>query len=99
MTEDADIIIAAYGTTAHIAKKIHKGAARPRHKGRFAAPITLWPFPSGILCKGLRTCKMHAYRRDELQPDGGGCTPGRKRQMCRWISTDAWAAWCPPGAR
>ncbi len=45
-TEDADLVIVAYGTSARIAKSaIEKARAQGKKVGLFR-PITLWPFPS-----------------------------------------------------
>lgn len=44
--EDADIIIAAYGTVARIAKAVIKMAADEGIKVGLIRPITLWPFPT-----------------------------------------------------
>ena len=51
MTEDADIIIAAYGTTARIAKKSIKELRARGIKAGLLRPITLWPFPSEYFAK------------------------------------------------
>jgi len=45
MTEDADLIIAAYGTTARIAKTVVKQARSEGIKVGLFRPITAWPFP------------------------------------------------------
>lgn len=45
MTEDADIIIAAYGTIARVAKSAIKTAREAGLKVGLIRPITLWPFP------------------------------------------------------
>jgi 2-oxoglutarate ferredoxin oxidoreductase subunit alpha len=45
-TEDADLVLVAYGTSARIAKS---AIARARQEGKIVGlfrPITLWPFPS-----------------------------------------------------
>ena len=44
-TEDADIVIAAYGTTARIAKTVMRMARAEGIKLGLFRPITLWPFP------------------------------------------------------
>lgn len=50
-TEDADLIIIAYGTSARVAKSaIAKAAAQGKKVGLFR-PITLWPFPSKRLAE------------------------------------------------
>jgi len=44
-TEDAEIIIAAYGTTARIAKTVVRLARQEGIKLGLFRPITLWPYP------------------------------------------------------
>ncbi len=44
-TEDADIILVAYGTTARIAKTAMAKAKEQGYKVGIIRPITLWPFP------------------------------------------------------
>jgi 2-oxoglutarate ferredoxin oxidoreductase subunit alpha len=48
-TEDADIIIVAYGTTARIAKGAINRVRKDGVKAGLIRPITLWPFPFDIL--------------------------------------------------
>lgn len=43
--EDADVIVAAYGTTARIVKNVIKHAEKEGIKVGLIRPITLWPFP------------------------------------------------------
>lgn len=57
MTEDADIIIAAYGTTARIAKKSIKELRARGIKAGLLRPITLWPFPSEYFAKACGRAK------------------------------------------
>lgn len=44
--EDADIIVAAYGSVARIVKNVIKDAAKEDIKVGLIRPITLWPFPT-----------------------------------------------------
>ena len=44
-TEDADIVIAAYGTIARISKSVVRMARKEGIKVGLFRPITLWPFP------------------------------------------------------
>lgn len=44
--EDAEIIVAAYGTTSRIVKSVIESAAREGIKVGLIRPITLWPFPA-----------------------------------------------------
>ena len=48
-TEDADIVIAAYGTIARIAKSAVRMARAEGIKVGLFRPITLWPYPSDAL--------------------------------------------------
>ncbi len=50
-TGDADIVIAAYGTTARIAKTVIRMARAEGIKLGLFRPITLWPFPYAPLKK------------------------------------------------
>jgi 2-oxoglutarate/2-oxoacid ferredoxin oxidoreductase subunit alpha len=52
--EDADIVIAAYGTIARICKSVVKMARAEGIKVGLFRPITLWPFPYDAL-KALST--------------------------------------------
>src|SRR5699024_9705295 len=63
--EDADVVIAAYGTTARIAKTAIAKLEEERHKVGLIRPITLWPYPSDEFkkinpnCKGILTVEMN----------------------------------------
>jgi len=62
--EDADVVIAAYGTTARIAKTAIAQLEEEGYKVGLIRPITLWPFPSDEFkkinkdCKGILTVEM-----------------------------------------
>ena len=51
MCEDADIIIAAYGTIARVAKSAIQRARAKGIKVGLIRPITLWPFPKDAFSK------------------------------------------------
>ncbi|MDO5479720.1 MAG: 3-methyl-2-oxobutanoate dehydrogenase subunit VorB [Clostridia bacterium] len=51
MCEDADIIIAAYGTIARVAKSAIQRARAKGIKVGLIRPITLWPFPGKTFAK------------------------------------------------
>ncbi len=51
MCEDADIIIAAYGTIARVAKSAITRARAKGIKVGLIRPITLWPFPKDVYAK------------------------------------------------
>jgi 2-oxoglutarate ferredoxin oxidoreductase subunit alpha len=48
-TEDADIVVAAYGTVARIAKSVVRMARKEGIKAGIFRPITLWPYPYDAL--------------------------------------------------
>jgi 2-oxoglutarate ferredoxin oxidoreductase subunit alpha len=49
MTDDAEIIVIAYGTTARIAKGAIKRVRKDGVRAGMIRPITLWPFPKQVL--------------------------------------------------
>lgn len=57
MTEDADYIIAAYGTTARIAKNAIKALRAEGIKAGLIRPITLWPFPAEVFNRAADKAK------------------------------------------
>ncbi|MBU3917602.1 3-methyl-2-oxobutanoate dehydrogenase subunit VorB [bacterium] len=57
MVDDAEIVIIAYGTTARIAKGAINRVRKEGIKVGLIRPITLWPFPRGILQDLARTIK------------------------------------------
>ncbi|MCD6093453.1 MAG: 3-methyl-2-oxobutanoate dehydrogenase subunit VorB [Candidatus Omnitrophica bacterium] len=50
-TEDAEIILVAYGTVSRICQAVVEKARRKGIKVGLVRPITLWPFPYGIVNK------------------------------------------------
>ncbi|MBQ0084408.1 MAG: 3-methyl-2-oxobutanoate dehydrogenase subunit VorB [Clostridiales bacterium] len=56
MTEDADIVIAAFGIAARVAKNAIKKARREGIKVGLIRPITVWPFPTEPFAKIADTC-------------------------------------------
>ena len=50
-TENADIVIVAYGTCARICKEVLMKDKTPNIKVGLLRPITLWPYPSQIIQK------------------------------------------------
>lgn len=56
-TADADYIIAAYGTTARIAKNAVKALRAEGIKAGLIRPITLWPFPAEAFNKAADKAK------------------------------------------
>lgn len=63
--EDADVVIAAYGTTSRIAKTAIKKLEEEGLKVGLIRPITLWPYPFAEFekinpnCKGILTVEMN----------------------------------------
>ncbi len=63
--EDADVVIAAYGTTARIAKTAIDQLEKEGYKVGLIRPITLWPYPFDEFkkinkdCKGILTVEMN----------------------------------------
>jgi 2-oxoglutarate ferredoxin oxidoreductase subunit alpha len=56
-TDDADLIIIAYGTVARIARSAIRAARASGIKVGMIRPITLWPFPSEPIARAARTAK------------------------------------------
>lgn len=54
-TEDADIILVAYGLSARVAKAAMKIARGQGKKVGFIRPITLWPFPEKVISDSTKT--------------------------------------------
>jgi 2-oxoglutarate ferredoxin oxidoreductase subunit alpha len=57
MTEDADIVLVAYGITARIAKSAVNAAREAGIKAGLLRPITLWPFPKAKISALADTAK------------------------------------------
>ncbi|MBO4934373.1 MAG: 3-methyl-2-oxobutanoate dehydrogenase subunit VorB [Clostridia bacterium] len=56
-TEDADIVITAFGATSRVAKSAINTARDMGIKAGLIRPITLWPFPKKIIAKRAETAK------------------------------------------
>ncbi len=56
-TEDADVVIVAYGTTARIARNAVDALREEGIKAGMMRPITLWPFPEAAIEKVTHTAK------------------------------------------
>ncbi len=57
MTEDAEIIIAAFGIAARVSKNAINAARREGIKVGLIRPITLWPFPKAPFARAAKTAK------------------------------------------
>ena len=55
--DDAEYVIAAYGTTARIALTAIRQARAQGVKAGLIRPITLWPFPSGAFARAAQKAK------------------------------------------
>ncbi len=58
-TEDAEIVLVAYGTTSRIAKAVMKTARKNGKKIGFIRPITLWPFPTKLIERIAKKIKTY----------------------------------------
>lgn len=56
-TDDADVVLVAYGTSARVANKSMAILREKGYKVGLVKPISLWPFPSAILSKLADTVK------------------------------------------
>ena len=57
LTEDADYVIVAYGTTARIVRSAMRKLRAEGIKAGLIRPITLWPFPSAPIAKAADHAK------------------------------------------
>ena len=57
-TEDADIVVVAYGATSRIVKSAVKAAREKGIKAGCVRPITLWPFPEKAMKEAAKTAKV-----------------------------------------
>lgn len=57
LTEDAEILVAAYGATARVAKSAVIKAREAGVKAGLIRPITLWPFPKKEIAKSSENAK------------------------------------------
>ena len=64
--EDAEIIIAAYGTTARIAKNVIQKADAQGIKVGLIRPITLWPFPTDVFKKWAEADHVKSFLTVEM---------------------------------
>ena len=57
LTDDADIIVVAYGASSRVAHSAVDSAREKGMKVGLIRPITLWPFPTDALKKAAKTAK------------------------------------------
>ena len=58
LTEDADIVVTAYGATARVAKSAVNLARAQGIKAGLFRPITLWPFPEKEINEAVKNAKV-----------------------------------------
>ena len=58
-TEDAELVVVAYGASARIARSAVMQAREEGLKVGLVRPITLWPFPEKALKEALKTAKAY----------------------------------------
>ncbi len=64
--EDADIVMAAYGTTSRICKSVVEIAAKKGIKVGLIRPITVWPFPVEAFETAAQSDKVKAFLAVEM---------------------------------
>lgn len=64
--DDAEIIIAAYGTTSRIVKNVIKMAEKEGIKVGLIRPITLWPFPTDAFAQWASKDHVKAFMSVEM---------------------------------
>jgi len=57
MTDDADIVIVAYGASSRISRSAVDMARRDGIKAGLIRPVTLWPFPERAIAKNIKHAK------------------------------------------
>ena len=55
MTEDADVVVVAFGVAARVARNAIVAAREKGIKAGMIRPITLWPFPEKVMQKAAKT--------------------------------------------
>ena len=58
LTEDADIVVTAYGATARVAKSAVNLARAQGIKAGLFRPVTLWPFPEKEINEAVKNAKV-----------------------------------------
>ncbi len=80
LTDDAEMIVVAYGIGARIAKGAIKRLREESLKVGMIRPITLWPFPAKAIQDMAKTVRRLLRLRDEHRSDGRGreaCARGK----------------------
>ena len=58
MTEDADIVVVAYGASSRVSRSAVDMARKQGIKAGLIRPITLWPYPVDTIKKAAKTAKV-----------------------------------------
>jgi 2-oxoglutarate ferredoxin oxidoreductase subunit alpha len=58
MTEDADIVVVAYGASSRVSRSAVDMARKQGIKAGLIRPITLWPYPVDTIKKAVKTAKV-----------------------------------------
>lgn len=72
LTEDAELVVAAFGSCARIAKAAVEEARSQGIKAGLCRPITLWPFPEAAVaeaCKNARACIVTEMNEGQMVYD------------------------------
>jgi 2-oxoglutarate ferredoxin oxidoreductase subunit alpha len=59
-TEDAELVVVAFGTLARFARFVARGLRREGARVGYFRPVTLWPFPSEALAQATRGARRIA---------------------------------------
>ena len=92
LTEDADVVLVAYGATSRVARSAVNTARAKGIKAGLIRPITLWPFPTEALNRAAAQRQGLPGGGDEHGPDGGRREAWPSTARCRSTSTAAPAA-------
>ncbi len=57
MTEDADVVVVAFGIAARVSKNAVVEARKQGIKAGLIRPVTVWPFPKKPIAEAAKTCK------------------------------------------
>lgn len=57
LTEDADVIVVAYGASSRVARSAVNAAREQGIKAGLIRPITLWPFPEKVIAEAAKGAK------------------------------------------
>lgn len=72
LTEDAEIVVAAFGSCSRIAKAAVEEARSQGIKAGLCRPITLWPFPEAAVneaCKNAKVCIVTEMNEGQMLYD------------------------------